>query len=98
MFIKGLKLVIYADFVVVEKWLTSKAKDFPIFVRIMVPVRKFLYRIIGNQVQNLDSTRCCNLLIFPGTKPATVLPVTIALIAPEDGKAAWKWRESEDLP
>jgi hypothetical protein len=43
-----------------------EAKVFPIFVWIMVPAGKFLIRTIGNQVEILDSTRCCNLLFFSG--------------------------------
>jgi hypothetical protein len=50
--------------------LPCDAKVFPIFVAIMVWVSISGNPTIGNQVRILDSTRCCNLLIFSGnTQP-----------------------------
>jgi len=62
LFIKRPKLTNYADSGDVEKLYRIKQKVFSIFVQIMVPDKKEFDRIIGNQVEILDSTRCCNSL------------------------------------
>ena len=81
MFIKDLKLIIYADLTAVEKIPAGISKSFLYICCDYGSVQEYLNRIIGNQVRILDSTRCCNLCkVFRHT-----LPLSRQI---RDGKAA----------